>query len=113
MAYDPSTIARGNIPGNWVLASSLSPASVGVTTAAEQTFTVTGLHLGDFVSVNKPTTQPGLAIGNARVSAKDTLAINFVNVTAATITPTAAEVYTVYVARPENLSANVSILAQI
>lgn len=73
----------------------LSPAAVAPNTTAEQTFTVPGLPSGTPVIVNKPTAQNGLSIGGARVSAANTLAITFVNNTAATITPTASEQYTV------------------
>ena len=97
----PDTVQSptGNV---WKLASitlSLTPASVANATGAEQTFTCTGLLTSDFVYVNKPTTQAGLVIGGSRVSAAGVLAINFANVTSATITPTSAETYTVFVAR--------------
>ena len=106
MSNNPSTIPHGNTSGTWVIAVALTPISVANATAAEQTFTVSGLHLGDCVTVNKPTNQAGLGIAGTRVSAKDTLAINFVNATSATITPTAAETYTISVMRPENLNAS-------
>ena len=77
----------------------LSPASVANATSAEQTFTVTGLLTTDFVTVQKPTAQAGLGIVGSRVSAADTLAITFMNSTAATITPTASQVYKVKVER--------------
>lgn len=77
------------------LTASLSPALVAANTTAEQTFTVAGLMPGDVVTVNKPTAQAGLGIVGARVSAADTLAITFANNTAAGITPTAAENYSV------------------
>ena len=73
--------------------ATLSPAAVGAATTAEQTFTVTGLAVGDVVFVNKPSAQAGLGIVGARVSAANTLAITFANVTVASITPTASEVY--------------------
>lgn len=73
--------------------ATLSPAVVGAGTTAEQTFTVTGLAVGDVVFVNKPSAQAGLGIVGARVSAANTLAITFANVTVASITPTASEVY--------------------
>jgi hypothetical protein len=111
MSNNPSTIARGNVINQWVLALTLSPASVANATSAEQTFTVKGLHLGDYVAVNKPTSQAGLTITNTRVSADNTLAIAFGNLTAATITPTASEIYTVKVSRAENLNASASALA--
>lgn len=110
MSNNPSTTPHGNVTGGWVIALTLSPASVANATSAEQTFTFTGARLGDYIAVSKPTTQAGLGIVNARVSAKDVLAIAFINSTAATITPTASEVYTVQVNRPENLNGNVSAL---
>ncbi len=113
MSLNPSEIARGNAKGLWVIAPSLTPAIVAPNTSAEQTFTVKGLRLGDYVGVNKPTTQAGLAIVGSRVSAADTLAITFGNLTSATITPTAAQTYTVQVARPVNIDSNVSNLASI
>ncbi len=93
-------VIRGNIAYSEILSVTLSPASVANATSAEQTFTVQGLQVGDFVNVTKPTTQAGLGIVNSRVSAANTLAITFMNTTAATITPTASEVYTVNVDRP-------------
>lgn len=102
---NPSTTPQGNIIGNWLLGVTLSPASVAPNTTAEQTFTVQGLKVGDFVDIGKPTVQAGLGIANARVSAANTLAVAFANLTAATITPTAAEVYEVGVTRPDNLNA--------
>lgn len=89
-----TTIPRGNIRGNDLFAVTLSPASVANATSAEQTFTFKGLQTTDFVYVIKPTAQAGLGIVNTRVSAADTLAITFMNCTAATITPTASEAYT-------------------
>lgn len=103
---NPSTIPRGNILGNWCLSVTLSPVSVAPNTSAEQSFTVAGLLPGDFIEVNKPTVQAGLAIINSRVSAANTMQIGFGNLTTATITPTAAEVYAVAVSRPENLNSN-------
>jgi hypothetical protein len=81
-----------------VYAAALTPASVAANTTAEQTFTVTGLATSDKVFVNKPSAQAGLAIGNVRVSAANTLAITYVNDTAGAITPT-AETYQVVAIR--------------
>jgi hypothetical protein len=85
----------GIAPVESTVMPTLTPAAVAPNTSAEQTFTVAGLPAGVPVIVNKPTAQNGLSIGGARVSAANTLAITFVNNTAATITPTATEVYTV------------------
>jgi hypothetical protein len=112
VSNNPSTLARGNITGSWVIAPTLSPVAVAANTTAEQTFTLKGMRLGDFVSISKPTTQAGLGIVNARVSALDTLAVAFVNATGSSITPTASEIYTLLVSRPENVTmAGVSPLA--
>lgn len=88
-----------NASVNAVLSAALTPSQVSANTSAEQTFTVTGLKVGDFVGVNKPTAQAGLAIVGCRVSAADTLAITFGNFTASGITPTAGESYLIHVLR--------------
>jgi NADH dehydrogenase/NADH:ubiquinone oxidoreductase subunit G len=81
-----------------VYAPSLTPASVAAATTAEQTFTVTGLTTADKVIVNGPAPTAGTGIVNARVSAANTLAITFANVTAAAATPTAGT-YTIVAIR--------------
>lgn len=98
---DTVQLPVGNIWKLGVFSLTLSPASVQPSTAVEQTFASTGIGLltTDFVSVNKPTAQTGLVIGNVRVSAADTLAITFGNASAATVSPTAGEVYLVEVVR--------------
>lgn len=99
----PDTVQSpvGNIWKLGVFSITLSPASVANATSAEQTFAATGIGLltTDVVLVQKPTAQAGLGIVGTRVSAADTLAITFGNFTAATITPTASEVYKVAVFR--------------
>jgi hypothetical protein len=96
----PTSLPFGNVQQVALLAVALSPAIVAANTTAEQTFTVNGLLVGDFVEVNKPTTQAGLGVVNARVSAANTLAIAFSNNTASGITPTASESYQLLVVRP-------------
>lgn len=113
MSNSPSTIPQGNVKNEWIVALTLSPTSVANATSAEQTFACTGVLLGDMVSVNKPTTQAGLGIVGSRVSANDVIAFTFMNATSATITPTASQVYTVRVSRPESVASNVSVLTQI
>jgi len=99
----PSDIPRGNIALSMLLGVPLSPAAVGANTTAEQTFTVNGLLVGDEVAATKPTTQAGLGIVNARVTAANTLGITFSNNTGGGITPTAGETYVIAVNRPSNL----------
>lgn len=72
----------------------LSPAIVATITTAEQTFTVPEVLAADVaVSVQKPTNNAGVMVGQARVSAANQLGITFVNPTAAGVTPTASQEY--------------------
>lgn len=92
----------GNLVKQSVISVTLTPAAIVLNTTAEQTFTVNGLLPGDMVLVNKPTSQAGLGIVGSRVSAANTLAITFSNVTGSSITPTAAQTYLVLVSRPDS-----------
>ena len=99
---DPTvnSISFSNAPNDTItsiyhLAVTLSPASVAANTTAEQTFTVTGVAVGDVVYVSKPTAQAGLGIVGVRVSAANQIGITFSNNTASPITPTASESYQV------------------
>jgi hypothetical protein len=100
---DTTQSPTGNIWKAGVFTVTLTPAVVGTGGSAEQTFAATGIGLltTDVVLVQKATSQAGLAIGGSRVSAADTLAINFVNATAVSITPTANQAYLVAVFRPQ------------
>jgi hypothetical protein len=75
----------------YVIKQTLTPASVAANTTAEQTFSVPGLAVGDSIDINKASHQAGLSIGNVRVSAANTLAIQYVNTTAGAITPTSEQ----------------------
>jgi hypothetical protein len=95
---DTVQMPTGNVWKDGVFQLTLSPSSVANGTSAEQTFTFTGMLATDYVAVNKPTAQAGLGIVGSRAGA-GFLGITFGNFTAATITPTSAEVYTVLVMR--------------
>lgn len=90
-----------------VVSIALDVASVAANTTAEQTFTVAGLKTPDFVAVCKPALNAGLGVVNARVSAANTLAISFVNATAAAIDP-ASETYLVFWFRAESNTSGVT-----
>lgn len=87
----PDTVQMpvGNIWKLGVFSISLTPAQVLATTAPEQTFAATGIGLltTDTVIVTPPGTTANVAQAAARVSAADTLAIQFVNPTAGPLTP--------------------------
>ena len=95
----PNIVEAGIQRGQAVLSIAVTPASVGAATSAEQTFTVSGLAVGDFVSISSTaSTGNATAIAGARVSAADTLAVRYINPTAGALTP-AADTYLVFVAR--------------
>jgi hypothetical protein len=96
-----TSIGLGNTTLDLLMQAALTPSAVSANTTAEQTFTVTGLQVGDMVAgINKPTAQAGLGIVGMRVSAANTLAITFSNNTAGSITPTAGETYVFQIVRP-------------
>lgn len=65
-------------------------ASIAINTTAEQTITVPGVAVGDFVAVNKLSHDAGQGIVNARVSAADTVSVVFSNNTGTAINPASA-----------------------
>jgi hypothetical protein len=77
-----------------IITVALSPLAVAPG-SSEQLFAVPGVKLGDWIGVNKPSTQPGLGLGGSRASANGQIGVSFTNDTANPITPTPGEVYTV------------------
>lgn len=102
----PTMIPYGNICAQASVSISLDVASVAANTTAEQTFTLTGARAATDVvlAVNKPSLSAGLGVVNARISADDTLAITFANVTGSPIDP-GAESYLVVIGRMDNTAA--------
>lgn len=86
-----------------IVSATLTVGEVAEDTTEEQDFTVEGLQVGDFVSVNKPSHSEGLGIVNVRVKATNTLAITFMNATAVAIEPD-AEAYMIFWMRYERRS---------
>ncbi|WP_242176584.1 hypothetical protein [Pseudomonas sp. MONT-RG-20F-20-E-7-02] len=84
-----SNVASDSLSKIEKIMQTITPASVAAATAAEQTFTVPGLQLGDFVDVTPPGITAGVTPSCARVSALNTLAITFINPTAGALTPLA------------------------
>jgi len=73
-------------------------SSVASQTSSEQGITVNGLLATDIcVGVQKPTLSTGLLNGTGRISAANTLQIQFINATGAAVTPSATEIYGVTV----------------
>lgn len=86
----------------WVVVTfTYDPASIAAATTAEQTVTIPGLRVGDYVAdITKPSLTAGVGIVNCRVSAANTLSVTWVNATAAPVDPP-SEVYSAYIVRPE------------
>jgi hypothetical protein len=82
-------IIAGNVAAMSVIAQSVTPAEVAAATAVEQSVTVPGVKVGDAVIVNPPGLTAGVALVGARVSAANTVQFQFVNATAAPVTPLA------------------------
>lgn len=80
---------RGIASGFIMQTQTITPASVAANTTVEQSFTVPGLLPSDWVSVVPPSLTPGVALCNARVSAANTLQLQFGNHTAGALTPPA------------------------
>lgn len=99
-----SYISNGGGTGSWFervqkwATSCGTPVAVAANTTAEHTITVTGVAAADFaIRVSKPTHQAGLAIVGQRVSADNTVIIQYMNNTASPITPTASETYQFFI----------------
>jgi len=89
-----TTLARGNAISTFYIQPSLTPAAVAANITAAQTFTVAGLETTDHVLVSCAAAQTaGLFIADARVSAANTLSVQFGNLTAGSLTPTAGAYY--------------------
>ena len=95
-----------------VVSVSLTPAGTAAgPLTASQTFTVKGLKTTDqILNVTPPSTSAALALVSARVSAADTLSIQFGNFSTGPAT-SASGTYNVFVFRPE--AARTSVPAAI
>ena len=101
-----TTVVRGNIAQTKVFATSLgptAPVSVAANTTAPQTFTIRGVQPGDYINIQCATAQTaGISIANVRVSAVDTVVVDFNNSTAGGLVPVAGPYGCVW-GRPESL----------
>ncbi len=77
-----------------IYSAALATSAVAATTSVEVTTTVTGLVVSSSVLINKPTCTPGLLVTNARVSAANTLAVQYMNLTTTSIN-VPSETYTI------------------
>lgn len=92
------------------LASSvaLSPTAVPANSTLEQIFNVTGVSPGELAFVSKGAENVGVGLAGVRVAGNNLLAINFMNVSTAAVTPTAAENYSYFATA--GLAANSNLM---
>lgn len=80
---------------------SVTPGQIGSSTSSEVVITMPGILTTDIVlAFIKPTLTAGIDVGNPRISAANTIRVNFQNSSASPVTPP-TEIYTVYIVRPE------------
>jgi len=93
-------IIMGNAASINVVQVTWDIPSVAANTSEEETFTLAGVKVGDFVSVSKADLDAGIVFGSARVTAANTIGVQIVNATAGAVNA-AAETVQVLVIRPE------------
>ena len=97
-----TTLARGNAITTFYIGPSITPVSVAANTTAVQTFNLPGLQVNDLiVSYGYVANQiAGIFIAESDCFTPNVLTIQFGNVTAAPVTPTAG-VYEFQIVRTE------------
>lgn len=92
---------RGNVDNISLVTATFDVASVAANTSVQQSVTVLGVKVGDFVTVANTTHTAGLQYGPcAVVTAADTVAVTIQNSTAGALDP-ASQTLTFLVCRPE------------
>ena len=98
-----STISRGNILNEVLIAVTLTPAAVAANSSATQTFALPGALATDFIETFPSAAgTANMMIQNCWVSSAGIVAIQWLNTSAAAITP-ATGTYNVNLLRPENI----------
>ena len=97
-------INRGNILYSVLIQVALTPAQTGANTSNEQTFTVPGIQVGDQISAVTFLGANTLLVDivQGRVTAANTIALNFQNGTGGALTYPAGN-FLIEVNRPESL----------
>ena len=93
-------VIGGNAFSIHVVTATVDIGSVAANTSEAETATVSGVKVGDFVAVSKPSVEAGLMFGTCRVTAADTVEITVMNTTSGAIDED-SETLTFLVVRPE------------
>lgn len=103
-----TTVVRGNVGLEMILIVTLTPPNVGANTTVEGSYTVPGVLPNDFIEINQQSHIVGLSIGNVRVTAPNTVNIQFVNSTGLAINGSPPTQYIFNLDRMENQSLGLS-----
>ena len=98
-------IISSNILGLKILQATVDLGSVAANTSEEETFTLSGVQVGDFVVVQKEDLEAGIILGSARVEAADTVTVEVINATGSAVDAASATMK-VLVARFEGAAAD-------
>ena len=96
-----SGILMGNLIGAGIFKATVDLGSVAANTSEEETFTLKGVKVGDFVVVQKEDLEAGIVLGSARVETADTVTVEVINATGSAVNAASATM-NVFVARYEN-----------
>lgn len=96
-------IIFGNVQSIGLFNATVDLGSVAANTSEEETFTLTGVKVGDFISVQKENLEAGIILGSARVEANDTVTVEVMNTTSGAINAASATMK-VLVVRAENVN---------
>ncbi len=105
-----STISRGNILNEVLLAVTLTPAVVAANASSTQTFALPGSLTTDFLEAFPAAAGTvNILIQNCWISSAGIAAIQWLNTSAASVTP-ATGTYNVNLLRPENLPLPANVI---
>lgn len=81
----------GSVTPRFVLSQNISPSAIAANSTSLETFTVTGLTTDMQLNVTMPSLDAGVVLLSAIPSAKDVMKLSLINMTNASITPTASQ----------------------
>lgn len=103
--------SQGNIIMSQVIyLPSVVVPNVNANSTVNQTVTVNGVVIGDFIDWNQLSSVSGLTVANIWVSAANTLTFTWANETVGNITNTANQPFQITITRPENVSFGLAAL---
>ena len=95
-------IIKGNIQSINYVTATVDLGSVAANTSEEETFTLTGVRVGDFISVQKENLTAGIILGSARCETNDVVTVEVINATGDAVNAASATMK-VLVIRPTGL----------